>query len=48
VNFVERQPGCPTVYSPWLDSAFAECLPDNPGINVPEGIIVTVGGHTHS
>jgi hypothetical protein len=47
-NFVTRRPGKPVVYSPWLDAAFADCAADNPPLSVPDGIIVTVGGQTHS
>jgi hypothetical protein len=28
-------------YSPWLNAPLTECRPDNPPIDVPEGIIVT-------
>ena len=34
--------------SPWLDPGLTDCRPDNPGINVPSGIIVTVSGKTIS
>ena len=35
-------------YSPWLNAHLTECRPDNPPIDVPEGIILTVSGKTIS
>jgi hypothetical protein len=48
VNFVTRRTGRPMVYSPWLDPKFADCDVDQPSVDVPDGIIVTLSGHTHS
>lgn len=41
-------PGKPVLFSPWLDSNFAECSPDDPAIEIPAGIIVTTTGKTYS
>jgi hypothetical protein len=35
-------------YSPWLNAHLTDCRLDNPPIDVPEGIIVTVSGKTIS
>ena len=48
VKMVDMKPGEPILYSPWPDSSLVECRPDNPGLDIPEGIIVTVSGKTIS
>jgi hypothetical protein len=48
VSLAEIRPGKPVVYSPWLDPKFSDCVLDDPKTEVPDGIIVTVAGHTHS
>ena len=41
-------PGEPILRSPWLSSDLTACWLDIPAIEVPEGIIVMVGGKTIS
>jgi len=48
IAFTDRRIGEPTVFSPWLDPDYAECSLDRPAVDVPDGIIVTLAGRTHS
>lgn len=34
--------------TPWLNAHLTDCRPDNPPVEVPEGIIVTVTGKSIS
>jgi hypothetical protein len=47
VQNVASKPGG-VLYTPWTDPSLTECRIDYPHIEVPDGIIVTVGGKTIS
>jgi hypothetical protein len=36
----------PVAYSPWVNPRLTGCAPDDPKIQVPEGIVVTADGQT--
>jgi hypothetical protein len=48
MRMADMRPGHPILFSPWPDHRLADCAADNPPIDVPDGIIVTISGHTHS
>jgi len=35
-----------TLHNPWGEASLTTCAEDNQGIDVPEGVVVTAGGHT--
>lgn len=43
---VKVEPGTPARTSPWTNPKLTGCAPDNPRIDVPNGIVVTEGGKT--
>jgi hypothetical protein len=45
IKLVPIRPGQKILYSPWSEPTLADCWVDSrPEVNIPEGVIITLGG----